>query len=99
MTEGFILPRRLDSSGAPGLAQALIARRGAALVLDASEVEVIGALALEVLIAAGRQWAADAQPISIIAPSERFQSACATLGLMPLTPWASRSAAEWGCAA
>ncbi|MEZ5756501.1 MAG: STAS domain-containing protein [Paracoccaceae bacterium] len=81
MTTDFILPERLDSSAAPGLAAALRGRIGTPLVLDASRVTVIGALAFEVLIAAGRQWQADGNALTIRHPSARFAAACGTLGL------------------
>lgn len=87
MTERFILPKRLDSSGAAALAESLLAHRGHGLILDASGVEVIGALSMEVLIATGRQWTADEQVLTVSAPSSRYISACATLGLVPDAPW------------
>jgi anti-anti-sigma regulatory factor len=87
LTERFLLPARLDSSGAIPLVQALQMRRGQPLCLDASEVEVIGALALEVIIAAARQWAADDQPFSLAAPSKRFCATCTSLGLCSDAPW------------
>ncbi|NBE09528.1 STAS domain-containing protein [Paragemmobacter ruber] len=87
MTERFILPNRLDSSAAAALAAALLERRGHGLDLDASEVEVMGALAMEVLIAAGRQWSADGQTLAIQAPSLRYAAACEAMGLAPDAPW------------
>lgn len=87
MTQHFILPDRLDSSAAPGLAMALLDRIGKPLVLDAGQVEVIGALALEVIIAGGRQWELDGQSLTIIEPSARFAAACQTLGLPCDGPW------------
>lgn len=89
MSERFSLPARLDSSGAAALVPALLAQRGKPLTLDAGGVEVIGARALEVLVAAGRQWALDGQPLQIDAPSERFGAVCATLGLRPDMPWSA----------
>lgn len=87
MTELLNLPVRLDSSGAPSLLDLLMARRGQPLILDASAVEVIGALSLEVMIAAGRQWEADGQTLAIANPSERYLASCAALGLRPDAPW------------
>lgn len=87
MTEHFILPDRLDSSAAPALLASLRERIGRPLALDASGVEVIGALALEVIVAAGRQWERDGQPLTVIDPSARFTSACAVLGLRDDAPW------------
>lgn len=87
MLDRFTLPDRLDSSAAAGLAGSLRERVGKPLILDAGKVEVIGALALEVIIAAGRQWEADGQPLSIDRPSPRFLAACETLGLCSDAPW------------
>lgn len=87
MTEHFILPVRLDSSAAPGLVAALRDRAGRPLILDAGRVEVIGALALEVIIAGGRQWEADGKSLTISQPSARFTAACQALGLNVAAPW------------
>lgn len=89
MTELIKLPGRLDSSGAPSLVETLLAHRGGPLTIDASGVEVIGALAMEVLIAAGRQWDADGQTLTIADPSDRYLSACETMGLVAVAPWQS----------
>lgn len=89
MTEHFILPDRLDSSAAPLLVSALRDRIGQPLVLDAGRVEVIGALAFEVMISAARQWAADGQSLTICRPSARFSAACQTLGLNRDAPFSS----------
>lgn len=88
MIERFTLPARLDTSGAAALVQALLSRRGQGLELDASGVEVLGARAVEVLIAAGRQWARDGVPLSMVAMSARYTTTCDTLGLSAETPWA-----------
>ena len=85
--EDLALPSRLDSSAAASLLNALLARRGQPLQLDASRVELVGALALEVVIAAGRQWDSDGQPLWIKGPSDRFTSACDALGLNARAPW------------
>ncbi|MGP9806148.1 STAS domain-containing protein [Paracoccus sp. NSM] len=87
MTEPFILPDRLDSSAAPALVSALGQRVGQPLQIDAAGVEVIGALALEVIIAAGLQWQADGQPLAITQRSPRFEAACNALGLQADAPW------------
>jgi chemotaxis protein CheX len=87
MTERFILPDRLDTSGAAGLVDRLLGLRGAPLTIDASGVEVIGARALEVLIATGQQWAADGVLLRIDGVSDCYAAACETLGLRPEAPW------------
>lgn len=81
MAEPFVLPDRLDTSGAPALLDALLERRGRPLVLDASRVGVIGAQTFEVLLAARRQWQADGQDLAIDGSSDAFRAAAETLGL------------------
>ncbi len=88
MTESFTLPARLDTSGAASLVEALMCRRGQGLELDASGVEVLGARAVEVIIAAGRQWAEDGVPLAVVAMSGRYTTTCAALGLSAEAPWA-----------
>lgn len=97
MTQRLKLPDRLDSSGTPTLIAMLLAHRGAPLVLDASGVDVAGARAMEVLVAAGRQWHADGHALVIDGPSDRFCAACAVMGLLPDAPW--RAALAAGAAA
>lgn len=87
MIESFTLPARLDTSGAALLVETLLSRRGRGLELDASRVEVLGARAIEVIIAAGRQWIEDGVPLSVVAMSERYAATCAVLGLSADTPW------------
>lgn len=87
MIQHFILPDRLDSSAAPALALALSDLRGQPVALDASGVEVIGALACEVMIAAQRQWKTDGHAFTVTQPPARFEAACTALGLQPDAPW------------
>lgn len=81
------LVSRLDSAQAQPLAADLCARRGRALQLDVSAVESISALALEVIIAAARQWALDGQDFALTGRSTRFAETCTLLGLAPANPW------------
>ena len=57
----LILPDCLDASAAAAVKDMLLARRGNALVVDASQVRRVGAQSLQVLIAAARTWQADGQ--------------------------------------
>ena len=91
MSEHLSLPNRLDTSAAPALMESILARRGRPLEMDASGVDVIGALCLEVIVAAGRQWEAERLDISLARPSDRFVTAAATLGLRADAPWASEA--------
>lgn len=79
----FSLPARLDTDAAPDLRAALLARRGAALSVDAGAVTRLGGLCLTVLASAARSWDSDGHPWQITAPSEGFLTGCARLGLAP----------------
>ncbi len=81
------LPRRLDVPAIPLLREQLLGRRGSDLVLDAAEVEVVSALALEVLVAVARQWSQDGLHIELRNASVAFERACRHLGLVPSNPW------------
>lgn len=86
------LVTRLDSAQAQALAADLCARRGKPLLLDISAVETVSALALEVIIAAARQWALDGQEFALTGRSARFTETCTTLGLAPDCPWQGAAA-------
>lgn len=88
----FKLERKLDTTAARALASALLSHRGQPLEIDGSAVETIGGLAVEVLIAAGLQWQADGQPVSLVSPSSRMEDVCRTLGLRPDAPWLTEAA-------
>lgn len=79
------LARNLDVAHARALAEDLATRRGRPLVLDAADVEKTGAFAVEVLIAARLQWAADGVSILLRSPSAAFRAGWQGLGLDPET--------------
>ncbi len=81
------LPPRLDAPAVSMLREQLLGRRGSDLVVDAAEVEAVSALALEVLVAAARQWSQDGRRIELRNASVAFERACRHLGLVPSTPW------------
>lgn len=81
------LPPRLDVPAVPMLREQLLGWRGSDLVVDAAEVEAVSALALEVLVAAARQWSQDGRRIELSNASVAFERACRHLGLVPSTPW------------
>jgi chemotaxis protein CheX len=72
MPEVFSLPAALDLRSAGSLKSELLARRGQELALDASGVERIGGLGLQVLLSARKTWAADSQRLELRSPSEAF---------------------------
>jgi len=79
--ETVCLPALLDLSSAASLARDLVARRGAPLRLDASGVERVGGLGLQVLLSARLTWRSDGVDFALIDPSEAFRTDCAALGV------------------
>ncbi len=85
------LARRLDAAAAGRLGAELLALRGRPVLIDAGGVELASGLALEVLVAAARQWRLDGHALEIGHGSPAFQAACETLALEGELPWADRS--------
>ncbi len=85
--ELVVLPPRLDPAAGLQLRDQLLARRGNDLVLDASGVTSLSALALEVVIAAALRWQVDRRSLRVVGPSTAWEATCNTLGLDPLAPW------------
>lgn len=83
MTVVLTLPVRLDLPAARGLAADLRARAGAPLLLDASRVEVLGGLCLQLLLAARQTWARTGVPLAVGARSAAFDRALAQFGVAP----------------
>lgn len=77
----FKLAKRLDNLSAKFLADELTLARGKELTIDASEVEVIGTLCVQALVAAERQWAQDDCVFQTVTPSAAFSNTCAGLGV------------------
>ncbi len=77
------LPARLDLLAADELAEALEHLRDTPLEVIASGVTHVGALCLQVLLAARLQWARDGVTFRIIDGSDAFASGLARLGLSP----------------
>ncbi len=81
MTECYSLSRHLDSAAAPPLAADLLALRGAPLRVDGSAVAFVGALGMQVLISAQRQWQEDATAFHIHPVSPALAAAAIGLGV------------------
>lgn len=81
MTECYRLSRHLDSAAAPPLAADLLGLRGAPLRVDGSDVAFAGALGMQVLISAHRQWVEDGTDFSIQPVSPALASAAVGLGI------------------
>ncbi len=83
------LEPRLDLRAAAPLVEALKARRGGDLVLDAGEVTQIGALAVQAIRAAARAWAEDGHALGFENATIDLADQLGLLGFTPetLTTW------------
>ena len=70
----------LDIGAADRLHVDLLALRGRPLALDASDVQRLGGLCLQVLLSARATWRADDRPIALTTPSAAFEQAWAAFG-------------------
>ena len=75
-----VLPEVLDLRAAGPLAQRMLDFQGRPLTLDASGVERLGGLCLQVLLSARLSWAADRLPLTINNPSKAFLEALELFG-------------------
>lgn len=78
------LPDRLGLAQARALADQLLAKRGANLTVDASDVQHLGAQCAQVLVAARATWRSDARSFSIVGESAAFAEGTRLLGLADL---------------
>lgn len=78
--EAYALDAVLDYRAVAPLRDALLERRGGPLEVDASRVEKMGALCLQVLVAARRAWSGDHVPFGFGARSAAFESSVAAFG-------------------
>ena len=67
-----VLPEVLDLRAAGPLAQRILGFQGRPLTIDASGVERLGGLCLQVLLSARLSWAVDRLPLTIVNPSKAF---------------------------
>lgn len=74
------LPAALDARSAEPLASDLLALRGRPLQLDASAVERLRGLGLQVLLSARLTWRSDRVDFALVDASDAFQADCALLG-------------------
>lgn len=81
MSVALKLPERLDSAAAGPLADELKSAQGQPIHLDAGDVSSGGALGLQVLVAACRQWRHDTQPFRLDPISDSLVEACQLLGI------------------
>lgn len=70
----------LDITAARPLAAELLALRGSPLIIDASGVQRLGGLCLQVLLSAQSTWSADGHDFSVTQPSPEFADSVAQFG-------------------
>ena len=78
--ESFALPPVLDLKAAAPLKAALLERRGHPLELDAADVQRLGGLCLQVLLAAAAAWRSDNVSLRVGPRSEAFIDALRLFG-------------------
>jgi chemotaxis protein CheX len=80
------LPQVLDLAAAQPLLGSLSAARGHALLVDASDVQRVGGLCLQLLLAAQAAWRADGVAFSIVKPSAAFREGMRLAAAHDLAP-------------
>lgn len=80
------LPQNLDLGAAAPLLSAIKEARGQALELDASGVDRLGGLCLQVLLATQEQWRRDGVAFSIVHPSPAFVEGAQLMAASDLAP-------------
>lgn len=70
----------LDLNAAAPLRADLLARQGQPIVLDASQVQRLGGLSLQVLLAARAAWSVDGHDFTLSNPSPAFLEAVGLFG-------------------
>ena len=80
-TGSMTLPSELDIKAATPLVAELLSARGSDLVLNAAQIERVGAQCLQVLLSAAATWSADGASLTIEEPSPAFCDAVAVAGL------------------
>ena len=78
------LPEVLDLKAAAPLREQLLAARGRPIQIDASHVQRLGGLCLQVLLSARQTWQEDKLPLEIVEPSTEFTDGVALFGAASL---------------
>lgn len=77
----MMLPDCLDSAAAGTIKEMLLAQRGNALTVDASQVRRVGVQSLQVLVAAAADWQRNGLNYRLENPSREFLETIALIGL------------------
>ncbi len=81
MGNTIALGKNVGTAAAPALAAEFAALRGTDVSVNASKTNHIGALGLQVIVAACRQWKHDGHGFSLSAFSDAFRHDARTLGI------------------
>lgn len=81
MLAALMLPDCLDSAATPDLKDMFMARRGNAIIIDASQVRRVGVQSLQVLVAAARTWRSEGLDFRLENPSAELIETIALVGL------------------
>ena len=76
----IVLAPKLDGSATSSLHEALLEMHGRDVILKGHAVRHLGAMALQVLIAARKTWLDDGASLRVDAPSEALLAGLARLG-------------------
>ncbi len=79
-SDALMLPAVLDLKAASPLKAALLDHRGGDVRIDASEVQRLGALCLQVLLAGARAWSEDGHAYRIEPRSDTFSETLTLFG-------------------
>jgi len=79
-TSSLALPAKLDADAAHRLKASLLERQGQSLSIDASDVQQMGTLCLQVLLAAKKSWRNEGHDFVMKNPSPAFRDSVALLG-------------------
>jgi chemotaxis protein CheX len=83
MSACLSLPAVLDLAQAETLKAALLPMRGQSVVIDASRVERLGGLCLQILLSAEKTWARDGFVLKIADASREFADQWNAFGAAP----------------
>jgi len=74
------LPGKMDADAAKSLMEAFLRRKDRAILVDASEVQQMSTLCVQVLLSARKCWERDGLAFSVSDPSPTFREGVTMLG-------------------
>ena len=89
MSQCLSLPAVIDSASVAALKSALLEHRGSDLTVDASAVQRIGGLGLQVILSAARTWAMEGHQFGVTGASESFNEMLRLTGAASLPEFAA----------